>query len=160
MADKKIIDVCCGGRMFWFNKNNPDVEFCDIRQEQMTLCDGRDFFVSPETVCDFTKLPHKDNSFYMVVFDPPHLIKVGENSWLTKKYGKLPKDYISLLTKGFSECLRVLKTNGTLIFKWNESDNKVSEILKCTPAKPLFGHKSGKLQNTHWIVFMKTGKKG
>ena len=24
---KKIIDVCCGGRAFWFDKNNPDVEF-------------------------------------------------------------------------------------------------------------------------------------
>lgn len=30
---KPIIDVCCGSRMFWFDKDNPNVEFCDIRQE-------------------------------------------------------------------------------------------------------------------------------
>ena len=29
---KRIIDVCCGSKMFWFNKENPDVEFCDIRE--------------------------------------------------------------------------------------------------------------------------------
>ena len=22
MKDKKILDVCCGSRMFWFDKNN------------------------------------------------------------------------------------------------------------------------------------------
>lgn len=28
---KRILDACCGSKMFWFDKNNPDVEFCDIR---------------------------------------------------------------------------------------------------------------------------------
>ena len=44
---------------------------------------------------------------------------------------------------------------GVLIFKWNETDIKVSEILKLTNEKPIFGHKSGKRSNTHWICFMK-----
>lgn len=153
---KTIIDVCCGGRMFWFDKENPSVEFCDKRREKMVLCDGRSFEVSPDTVSDFTNLPHKNDSFYMVVFDPPHLSsKAGDKSWLVKKYGKLPEDFKTLLTQGFNECFRVLKQNGTLIFKWNESDIRVSEILRCTSVEPLFGHKSGKQQNTHWIVFMK-----
>ena len=34
-------------------------------------------------------------------------------------------------------------------------DIKVSEILKLTPEKPVFGHISGKRANTHWICFMK-----
>lgn len=34
-------------------------------------------------------------------------------------------------------------------------DIKVSEILKLTPEKPVFGHISGKRSNTHWICFMK-----
>ena len=39
---KKIIDVCCGGRAFWFDKENPDVEFCDIRNEgDIQLCNGQ-----------------------------------------------------------------------------------------------------------------------
>lgn len=26
---KPILDVACGSKMFWFDKNNPNVEFCD-----------------------------------------------------------------------------------------------------------------------------------
>ena len=51
--------------------------------------------------------------------------------------------------------MRVLKPNGTLIFKWNEQDVPVSEILKVIGYKPMYGHKSGKLQKTHWMAFMK-----
>ncbi len=29
--NKPILDACCGSRMFWFDKNNPNVEFCDNR---------------------------------------------------------------------------------------------------------------------------------
>lgn len=29
---KKILDACCGSRMFWFDKENADVEFMDIRE--------------------------------------------------------------------------------------------------------------------------------
>lgn len=29
---KPILDACCGSKMFWFDKNNPNVEFCDNRQ--------------------------------------------------------------------------------------------------------------------------------
>lgn len=60
-----------------------------------------------------------------------------------------------MLAKGFKECFRVLKPGGFLIFKWNETDIKVSEVLKLTPEKPIFGHISGKRSNTHWICFMK-----
>ena len=92
----------------------------------------------------------------LVVFDPPHLIKAGEKSWLAKKYGRLnPDTYKDDLRQGFSECFRVLKPNGILVFKWNETDVPVSEILKLAPYVPLFGNKCGKLNKTHWIVFMK-----
>lgn len=154
---KQVIDVCCGGKMFYFDKHNMDVEFCDIRNETHTLCDGREYSVSPDTVADFKNLPHEDESFNLVVFDPPHLNHLaGDKSWLVKKYGKLPEDFKTELKEGFSECFRVLKPGGTLIFKWSESDIKVSEILPLAPIKPLFGHKSGKQQKTHWIVFYKT----
>ncbi len=73
------------------------------------------------------------------------------------KYGWLPAHgWQEILQKGFSECFRVLEPGGILIFKWNETDIKVSEILKLTPYKPIFGHISGKRANTHWICFMKT----
>jgi len=100
-------------------------------------------------------LPFKDESFYHIVFDPPHLKQSGESSWLIKKYGKLPEDWKPYLKDGFDECWRVLKTNGTLIFKWNEDQILVSEIIKTIGRKPLYGHKSGRRSKTHWLAFMK-----
>ena len=77
---KKIIDVCCGSRMFWFDKRNPDVVFMDNRAMEQTLCDGRKLEIKPDLVADFRNIPYPDESFYLAVFDPPHLIRAGENS--------------------------------------------------------------------------------
>lgn len=159
---KRILDACCGSRMFWFDKKNPDVEFVDCREFEDAQIwksgDGkavRYCSVKPDTVADFTNLPFEDETFYLVVFDPPHLVHVGENSWLAKKYGRLTGDWQEMLRKGFSECMRVLKPNGTLVFKWSETDIFVREILSIIGHTPLFGHKSGKQAKTHWMCFMK-----
>lgn len=74
---KKILDVCCGSKMFWFNKDRTDTVYMDNR---------------------------------------------------------------------------VLEANGILVFKWNEEQIKLNEILKLTDVKALFGNKRAK---THWLVFMK-----
>lgn len=72
---------------------------------------------------------------------------------LAKKYGKLNIDtWPQDIKKGFEECMRVLDKYGTLIFKWNEEQIKLKEILKLIDYKPLFGDKRAK---THWLVFMK-----
>jgi len=156
---KKILDVCCGSRMFWFDKKNPNVIFNDIRKESHILCDGRELHINPETMMSFTDLNLIDSgSKKLVVFDPPHLLskKAGINGWMRKKYGALNEDWQDDISKGFSECFRVLEDDGVLIFKWSEIQIKTSEILKLTEHKPLFGHKSGKKSNTHWICFMKS----
>ncbi|MDC9607440.1 hypothetical protein PSI21_21250, partial [Xenorhabdus griffiniae] len=57
--------------------------------------------------------------------------------------------------QGFREAFRVLRPAGTLIFKWNETQIKTSEILALVSQSPLFGHPSGKRANTHWVAFMK-----
>lgn len=36
-----ILDMCCGSRMFWFDKQDERAVFSDIRAEQHELCDGR-----------------------------------------------------------------------------------------------------------------------
>lgn len=155
MREKLILDACCGSRMFWFDKENEDVLFMDNRRINETLCDGRKLDIEPELLADFRHMPFGDESFYMVVFDPPHLLRAGENSWLAKKYGKLDKDtWKEDIQQGFLECMRVLKPHGTLIFKWNEDQISLKEILNVIGFTPLFGNKRSK---THWLVFMKEG---
>lgn len=150
---KKILDACCGSRMFWFDKENKNTIFVDNREIDTRLCDGRRLIIKPDIVADFKDMPFEDNTFYLVIFDPPHLKQAGENSWLAKKYGTLDKQtWPQDIRQGFNECIRVLKPNGTLIFKWNEEQIKLKDILKVIEYKPLFGNKRSK---THWLVFMK-----
>jgi len=141
--------------MFWFDPQAQGVLFGDIRSEQHTLCDGRALNVTPDLQMDFRAMPFPDGSFKLVAFDPPHLRKAGLASWLGLKYGILSDDWREDLRRGFAECFRVLANDGVLIFKWNETQIKVSEILALTPHKPLLGHKSGKRADTHWMCFMK-----
>lgn len=98
-----VLDACCGGRMFWFDRK------------------ARHF----------------------------------EQGWIGLKYGTLKGDWREELRRGFAECFRVLRPDGVLIFKWCEDEIPVSQILALTPERPLFGHRSGKQQKTHWVAFMK-----
>jgi len=138
--------------MFWFDKENENTLFMDNREIDDTLCDGRKLEVKPDIVADFRDMPFDDNSFYLVVFDPPHLINAGDESWLAKKYGKLDELWTIDIKQGFDECMRVLKPNGTLIFKWNEDQISLQEILDVIDVQPLFGNRRAK---THWLTFMK-----
>lgn len=150
--------------MFWFDRADERAVFGDIRSETHTLTDrsskggSRELIISPDQKIDFRNLPFADDSFHLVIFDPPHLISNGKSGWLAKKYGKLGADWRDDIRAGFAECFRVLKPSGTLIFKWNEHEVRVSEILKLTDAKPLIGNRCGKTAKSHWIVFMKPGR--
>lgn len=154
MNEKKILDPCCGSRMFYFDKKNPLVAFGDIRGGvDTTLCDGRRLEIKPDFICDCRNLPFDDGRFPLVIFDPPHLRKAGDTSWLAQKYGVLPSDgWKEYLGQCFRECWRVLSENGTLIFKWNEEQIKVNDVLKCFPEKPIIGTPRGK---TIFLVFFK-----
>lgn len=110
----------------------------------------------PDIVADFTDMPFEDNSFYLVVFDPPHLTTGVDTAWLSTAYGKLNDDWREVIHKGFEECWRVLKPNGTLIFKWNEVQIPTREVINAIGHDPLFGHRSGKKSQTHWLTFFKT----
>lgn len=141
--------------MFWFNKTHPDVLFSDIREEDLLLCDGRRMQVAPDIVADFRNLPFPDSAFKLVVFDPPHLENLGKSSWMAKKYGVLSLDWRADIKQGFCECFRVLRPDGILVFKWNETRIKVSEVLALTNQAPLFGHRTGNRGATIWLCFMK-----
>ncbi|HIA7166045.1 TPA: hypothetical protein ACWSD0_005281 [Escherichia coli] len=46
-----ILDMCCGSRMFWFDKNDDRAIFSDIRKEEHTLCDD----ATPDEIHDEAK---------------------------------------------------------------------------------------------------------
>jgi len=110
--------------------------------------------INPDVIGDFTNIKQPDNSFWHIVFDPPHIKrnKLGE---ITKRYGILKDNWREEIRAGFVECFRVLKPNGTLIFKWSSVQFPLKDILELTDYKPLYGHKSGKKMNTHWVAFIK-----
>lgn len=150
-CDKKILDVTCGSRTMWFNKKHPAAIYCDRRNEEhfgIWTSTNRDCerkcAIHPDVQCDFTALPFDDNQFALVVFDPPHLIKANETAWLVKKYGKLDANWPQMLHDGFAECMRVLKPDGVLIFKWSEYDIPAEKVWRAIGQQPLFGHHSGK----------------
>ena len=155
MIDKPILDACCGGRMFWFNKKHPKALFCDVRRESFVACDGRKIDVNPDIQADFRKMPFDDASFHLVVFDPPHLDNAGKKGWMAQKYGILEKTWRADLKAGFDECMRVLKPHGTLIFKWNEERILVSDLLNVLKVEPLIGHRTRQSSKTIWMAFMK-----
>lgn len=155
-SKKYILDACCGGRMFWFNKEHPNTLYIDKRLREAGHESHRpNHKVVPDMLVDFRDMPFKDNQFKLVVFDPPHLIGT-ESSHMLKQYGWLEKDsWQKDIKEGFDECWRVLDNLGVLIFKWNEFSIKKKEILEVIGKEPLFGnHPRGKT-NTHWLCYMK-----
>lgn len=150
--------------MFWFDRKDSRAVFVDNRRERHTLPDvsskggSRELVIDPDHVADFTSLPFAGESFALVVFDPPHFRRNGKTGWIGLKYGTLDANWKDVIRQGFAECFRVLRPDGTLVFKWCADEVGVSEILALTPEKPLFGHHSGKRQQTHWICFVKAGR--
>jgi len=72
----------------------------------------------------------------------------------------LKKNWPAMIHDGFVECMRVLDDYGVLIFKWSEVQIPLKKVLEAIGKehKPLFGHRSGKNMNTHWMAFMKEGE--
>lgn len=167
--NKEILDVTCGDRTIWFQKHEPHTIYCDIRRKEYDDYFGtvlnkegkqkrRHLVIDPDIQCDFTFLPFDNESFQLVVFDPPHIENLSESSWMRKQYGSLDGDWKPMIRKGFNECMRVLRVGGVLIFKWSDISVSTREILNVIGTEPLFGHRSGKKMNTHWLCFMKFGR--
>ena len=162
---KRVLDPCCGGRMMWFDRENPDVVFGDQRSETLVVTDNsrgnksgqRTLRIESDVLLDFRDLPYADGTFRLVAFDPPHLVQAGPRSWLAAKYGKLGEDWREDLRRGFAECFRVLEPDGgVLVFKWNETQVPLRDVLALTPERPMFGQTAGRRGMTHWLVFMRS----
>lgn len=158
--DKKLVlDATCGGRMMWFDKTNPLAHFIDNRNiEPIMVGKGRNarrFSVQPDTIMDFTNMDFDDNTFYLTVFDPPHM-RNNAAGYMSVKYGKLPKEWESYLRAGLDECFRVTRPGGVIVFKWNEVYVSTNALIAALGRQPLFGHTTNNKGNTKWFCFIKT----
>jgi SAM-dependent methyltransferase len=145
----------------WFDPKDGRALFMDRRRETVKGEWGpgskgrRDLEINPDVLADFTDMPFPDESFQMVVLDPPHIQRLEALGKITHTFGVLVPGWEEMLRAGFAECFRVLKPGGTLIFKWCEIEVPLARVLALTPEKPLFGHRSGKKAQTHWCAFLK-----
>lgn len=156
LDSKYILDACCGGRHWWFDKNHPNAVYLDIRSEPKgTISLQPNWSVEPDIISSWENTPFDDESFHLIAWDIPHKLK-PDKGLITKKYGSLGEDWKPLIQNGFNELMRVLKVNGTLILKHNDLDIKVSELMEVIGQDPLFGTKTKKgVNNTFFFVFMK-----
>jgi len=153
-----VLDVACGGRTMYYDKQDPDVLFVDNRNESFSMGDGEAFNINPDIVLSFTNLPFPSSNFKMVIFDPPHLVTENHNSWQAKKYGVLPKDWKPFIKDGFKECFRVLEEGGSLIFKWTETSILIGEVLPLAAYKPVILDK-GPGRGSKYAVYIKLQSK-
>ena len=151
---KIILDPTCGGRTIWFNKEHPKVLYTDNRRLNGTKARPK-FNIDPDLIMDFRSMDLPENHFKLIVWDPPHLFNLGKNSEVGLKYGVLSHHWEDDIKRGFRELWRILAEYGVLIFKWNERDIPISQVLKCFDKEPLFGHTMRSKTRTYWMAFMK-----
>lgn len=154
--NKQIIDLCCGWRMFRYDKKNPLVHFMDVRTLPKWSIKARpSFCVEPDEIGDYRDVKHPDKSFKIVVMDPPHLKSLGEKSRMAMKYGKVSKERKEDMKQAFKEAMRILQDFWILIFKRNESEIPLSEIIKTFPVKPMIWQRTWKNNKTVRLIYLK-----
>lgn len=162
----EILDATCGGRTIWHpeNKDSENALYIDKREREDGFHghEGRTYGVHPDEIQDFRDLPYDDESFNLIVFDPPHVITEDgmENlsGYVRKKYGALRAEtWQSDLRRGFKELWRVLKRGGSLVFKFSDTSKDFEEVLELAPRSPLFGTTTHNRKNSvnKWFVFYK-----
>jgi len=151
--------------MWWWDKKHPLAVYMDKRRARkgsVGEITGRpewnpNWECLPDVLGDFRSMPFADESFQLVVFDPPHIVRKEPAGINGLKYGSLhPATEQDELRRGFSECWRVLAPGGTLIFKWAGPLGRVEPHF---PATPIVGSRNAprgsKGLGTRWFVFYK-----
>lgn len=168
---EEILDATCGGRSIWHpeNKDRDDTLYIDKREEESGFLgredygyNKRNYDIQPDEVQDYRDLPYSDESFNLIVFDPPHAVRSDGMETLNgvshKKWGCLHAEtWQEDLKAGFDELFRVLNSGGTLIFKFNDESADFQEVLDCAPKPPLFGTSVKDYNSeTRWFAFYKS----
>ena len=122
--NKPILDACCGAKIFHFDRSNPLVLFMDNRKGDFS-CHGREILVTPDFVGDFRDMPFDDETFNLVIFDPPHLKNVGNTSYMAAKYGRLSENW-----RDDYEIFDIVKQNTTTAFISTPQDDMMEWLLR------------------------------
>jgi len=152
---KTILDACCGTRQIWYDKHNPHALYMDKYPRKFEDGMGRTCECVPDVVGDFRDMPFANDTFNLVIWDPPHIDHAGPNHWIRNKYGCAEKEtWETDLKAGFDECMRVLRPGGVLILKWSDVQLKIKKVLEIVGQNPVIGDR-GKGPNCIWCVFYK-----
>ena len=157
MSGAQILDACCGGRMWWWDKQHPLALYMDKRAEKKGANPERpNWHITPDVIADFRAMPFGDATFQMVVFDPPHIIREKPSGIYPLYYRTLhPDTEQDDLRRGFAECWRVLAPGGTLVFKWA---GPLARVEPHFPSRPIVGQRilrKGSGLGSRWIIFYK-----
>ena len=151
-----ILDMTCGPRMTWFQKDRPDVIYCDKRQFEETKY-GQQIKVHPDVICDSRRLPFGDNTFSGAYFDPPHIVRFNNMSWMAKKYSMLFTTWKEDLKECMNEAHRVTKPGSLICVKWSEIEIPKEDLFESI-GLPCFGTRTGKNNKTWWLVYISEDK--
>ena len=161
---KTVLDATTGGKHIWHEtaKDSDKVVFADRRAlPKGEIKQQPNWSVSPDVQADYRNLPFKSETFDLVCFDPPHRVTDGGMEQISgiieKKYGALQAEtWQSDLQDAFGELWRVLKDGGVLTMKWNDTNERNTDVLDLLPETPLYGTNSKKVSTeTQWWVFHK-----
>jgi len=156
VTDAEILDACCGGRMWWWDKEHPLACYVDKRTRPAGTISQKPLWkVEPDVQADFRSLPFPDDHFQLVLFDPPHQVRSRAGTGINaEQYGSWqPGEREDALALGFAECWRVLAPGGTLVFKWA---GRVTEVEETFPVTPVVGTRPrGRKEGPAWVVFYK-----
>lgn len=179
MKNARILDATASNRSIWLIKDSPHILFIDIENELQ---------VPPDMVLDCTETGFKPHSYHTIFFDPPQWWgdtpsdnyyscknlkeskafseKYGYKGYFTSYYGtdkfKSKTELLTFLHKSQKEFNRILKDDGMLWVKWNETKIPLSKIL------PFFknwdemlrleigdNYQTLGVSQTYWMMFMK-----
>lgn len=151
----KILDMTAGGRNIWLDKFCPDAVFVDHRVA-----------MNPDVVADSTCLPFDNESFDLIVFDPPHgNFGVGSNQ--SRLYGSYTLSEIREFMRGAAaEAHRVGRAEALMAFKWCNHDMRHDWALAILDPwwRALFGHvvsiRSRHASTSQWFMLSKKRRQG
>jgi hypothetical protein len=136
-----ILDATAGNRTMWKDKPPENTVFIDIE---------RKLEVKPDIFADNSTTPFFDKVFDTIFYDPPHMVADKSSFYVFPDaksfkarwpdYGEIPRYYggdryknqqelIVHIYKAQKEFYRILKDDGLLWLKWNETVIPVRRVL-------------------------------